>query len=482
MSKNSDLKNKTLSSLIWKFSERCGAQGVGLIVSIVLARLLSPDDYGLLALVTVFISIFNVFVDCGLGTALVQKKNADDLDFSTVFYCNIVFCSILYCLLYFTAPLIAGFYENLKLTAVIRVLGVTILLSGVRSIQNAYVSKNMIFKKFFFATIFGTIGAAVIGIVMAYNGFGVWALVAQQLFNSFIGTLTLWIAVKWRPKKLFSFKRFKDLFSFGWKLLASSLINSIYNDICQLIIGKVYTPSDLGYYNRGKQFPNLIIENVNTSIDGVLFPVLSKCQNNSDQVKDITRKAIRTSGYIMWPLMMGLAAVGELFIKLLLTEKWLPCLPYMYIFCFCCGTFPIQTASLNAIKAIGRTDLFLKTEIIKKTFALTLIIIATNISVLAIGLAVIPITIFSAIVHIFLNRKLLGYSILEQIKDIAPSFLMAFFMAVIVYLTGFIKLPVIVTLIIQVLTGLIIYLSESLIFKVETFNYLLNTIKGFRFK
>jgi O-antigen/teichoic acid export membrane protein len=479
MEENKNLKHKTLSNFVWKFAERGGAQGVSFIVSIVLARMLSPNDYGLLALITVFISIFNVFVDCGLGSALIQKKDADDLDFSTVFFCNIVFCTFLYIILFFSAPMIAGFYENTELIPIIRVLGVTILISGVRSIQSAYVSKHMIFKKFFFATIFGTIGAAAVGITMAKLGLGVWALVGQQLFNNIFGTVVLWVTVKWRPKKMFSFHRLKGLFSFGWKLLVSGLINTVYNDIRQLIIGKLYSSEDLGFYNKGKQFPNLVVENVNTSIDSVLFPVLSECQDTPQRLKELTRRAIRTSGYIMWPLMMGLAAVGEPLVTLLLTEKWLPCLPYMYIFCFTCGMMPIQTANLNAIKALGRSDLFLKMEIIKKTVNMVIIIAVSGISVFAIGLAGIPIVLVAAIVNIFPNKRLLGYSYWEQIKDIAPMFLMSLLMAVIVYLVGkILPFHIIINLIIQVLSGAIVYIAESIIFKVDIFYFLLNTLKS----
>lgn len=263
--------DKVIKNFLWRFFERCGAQGVSFVVQIVLARILAPDVYGTIALITVFTTILQVFVDSGMGNALIQKKNADNLDFSSVFYFNIVVCIILYICMFFAAPLIAVFYENNELVPVIRVLSLTLVISGIKNVQQAYVSRTMQFKKFFFSTLAGTIGAAIIGIALAYNGFGVWALVAQQIFNATLDTIVLWITVKWRPEKKFSLKRLKGLFSYGWKLLASSLLNQIYSEITTLIIGKVYTTTDLAQYNRGNTFPMFIINNVNSSIDSVLL-------------------------------------------------------------------------------------------------------------------------------------------------------------------------------------------------------------------
>ena len=256
-----------LKNFFWRFAERCGAQLVTFVVSIVLARILTPEAYGTIALVTVFTTILQVFVDSGLGTALIQKKNVDNLDFSSVFYFNFIVCLILYAGMFFAAPYIAMFYEDISLTAIIRVLSLTIIISGVKGIQQAYVSCNMLFKRFFFSTLGGTVFSAFLGIGMAYKGYGVWALVAQQLSNTAIDTLILWLTVKWRPQKKFSWIRLKELLAFGWKLLASSLLDTIYNNLRNLTIGKIYSSSDLAYYNQGDKFPKVIITNINTSID-----------------------------------------------------------------------------------------------------------------------------------------------------------------------------------------------------------------------
>ncbi len=263
---------KISSNMMWRLLERIGAQGVSFIVSIIIARLLDPSVYGSIALVMVFITILQVFVDSGLGNALIQKKDADDLDFSSVFYFNIFFCIVFYLGIFLCAPFIATFYSNNELIPVIRVLGFTVVISGVKNIIQAYISKTLQFKKFFWATISGTIGAAFIGVFLAAKGFGVWALVIQNLFNQTVDTIILWITVKWRPKRCFSFIRLKKLLSFGWKLLVAKLIDTFYNELRTLIIGKKYSTSDLAYYNKGQQFPRLVITNIDIAVESVLSP------------------------------------------------------------------------------------------------------------------------------------------------------------------------------------------------------------------
>lgn len=462
---------KVFINFLWRFFERCGAQAVTLVVSIVLARILDPDVYGVLALVTVFTTILQVFVDSGLGNALIQKKDADDLDFSSVFYFNFAVCVLLYLLMFFLAPLIATFYGIEELTAIIRVISLTLIISGVKNIQQAYVSRNMLFKKFFFSTIGGTIGAAVVGIWMAYAGFGVWALVAQNLFNLAVGTLILWLTVKWRPKLMFSWERLKGLLKYGWKLLVSRLLDTVYNELRSLIIGKKYSTSDLAYYNKGKQFPNLITNNINDSIDSVLFPSMSKEQSNIDHVKSMARRAIKTSTYALAPLMMGMAFCAEPLIRLILTEKWLPSVFYLRVFCVTYMFYPIHTANLNAIKAIGRSDLFLKLEIAKKVVGMALLFASMWFGVKAIALSMIVQSVLSQIINSWPNKKLLKYGYLEQLKDIIPTLGLAVFMGASVYFVSYLGLNDILTLIIQFVAGVAIYILGSIIFKLESFNY-----------
>ena len=469
-----------ITNFFWRFLERCGAQGVTFIVSIVLARLLDPTVYGTVALVTIFTTIMQVFVDSGMGNALIQKKDADDLDFSSVFYFNMAMCSVLYLIMFFAAPLIASFYRMPELTAIVRVLSFVVVISGVKNVQQAYVSRHLMFKRFFFSTLGGTIGAAVVGIAMAYLGFGVWALVAQMLFNAAVDTTILWITVKWRPKKMFSFQRLKSLFSYGWKLLVSSLIDTVYNDLRQLIIGKKYSSGDLAYYNQGKKFPQLIVTNINTSIDSVLLPTMSKAQDDMAAVRSMTRRAIKTSTFLMMPAMIGLAVCAEPLVQLILTEKWLPCVLFLRIFCITYAFYPIHTANLNAIKAMGRSDLFLKLEIIKKTVGIIAILITMWISVQAMAYSFLVTTILNQIINSWPNKKLLNYSYLEQIKDMMPQILLSLGMGAAIYAVSFLHLSASLTLLIQIPLGVLVYWGGSKIFHVESYTYIIEMVKNFK--
>lgn len=474
-------RNKVASSnLLWRLLERFGAQGVTLVVSIALARVLDPDVYGTVALITVITTILQVFIDSGLGTALVQKKEADSLDFSSVFYFNFIICIVLYAALFLFAPWISRFYGNNDLIPLIRVLGLLLIISGFKNIQNAYVSRNLMFKLYFFATLGGTVSAAIAGIWMAYHGFGVWALVIQNLVNQAMDTMILWITVKWRPTKEFSFDRLKGLFKFSWKLLVSSLLDNIWNQLSQIIIGKVYTTSDLALYNKGNEYPHYATSAINSSIDSVLLPVMSKCQDSVSEVKAITRRAIKISSYILWPMMMGFAACSVPFVRLVLTEKWLPCVPYLILFCFVYVFYPIHTANLNAIKALGRSDLFLKIEIMKKIISLVIILFALRLGPIYLAIGSVVCSLLNQLINSWPNRRLLDYSYLEQIYDIAPYMLLSIFMASVVYCVSFINLPDFITLIIQILLGIVIYVGISWILKDDSLFYCIKTMKELR--
>lgn len=473
-------KAKVLSGLIWKFAERISAQVVTFVVSIVLGRLLSPDDYGLIAVVTIFITFANCIVTNGFGSSLIQKKDSDNLDFSTVLYFQFAFSLALYGILFIAAPLIAKFFgEGYDLLVpVLRVLGIRIPLTAINNVQQAYVGKKMIFRKFFLSTIGGTVISAVVGIWMAYEGYGVWALVGQYLTNTFISTVILAFTIKWKPELKFSWARLKILFSYGWKLLVGGIINETYVELRKIAIGKLYTSADLAYFDRGMQIPNIIVTNINSSISNVLFPAISNAQNNMADVKAIMRRSIRTSSYIMCPLMFGLAVVAEPLISFLLTDKWLPCVPYLQIYCISYCFEPIQTANLQAIKAVGRSDIFLKLEIIKKVAYAVILVAVMFHSVDAIAYSLLLNTLIAVFVNTTPNKKLLGYSFKELIADMAPGIILSAVMAGVVYLEGmllpFSALP---RMIIQAATGGIIYLVLSVVFKVESFSYLLNTVK-----
>ena len=464
--------------MVWRFLERTGAQAVALIVSVVLARILSPEDYGTIALITVFINILNVFVDSGLGTALIQKKDADNIDFSSVFYTNIVFCTVLYAMMFVAAPLLADFYRNERLTSIIRVLSVTILISGVKNVQHAYVSKTLQFRKFFFATLAGTIAAAVVGIWMAYHGFGVWALVAQQVTNIAVDTVLLWLTVKWRPTLVFSLKRLRHLFVYGWRLLVSALLDTCYANLRNLIIGKKYTSKDLAFYTKGELFPKTVVGNINSAIDSVLLPAMSAEQDDRERVKQMTRRAIKTSTFCIAPLMMGLAACAQNVVHILLTDKWLFCVPYMRIFCITYMFYPIHTANLNAIKAMGRSDLFLRLEIMKKIVGLAVLLTTMWFGVMVMAYSLLLTSVLCQIINSWPNKRLLNYGYLEQLKDILPGIALAVAMGIIVYFGIYIPIMESVQLIIQVVTGAFVFVCGSKLFRLEPYSYIRSIIKG----
>lgn len=471
-------RKRIFSGFIWRFAERCGAQGVAFVVSIILARLLSPGDYGTIALITVFTSILNVFVDSGMGNALIQKKEADDCDFSSVFYFNLLMCSVLYMVMFFVAPKIAIFYGKKELTSVIRVLSLTLVVSGLKNVQQAYVSKHMIFKRFFFATLGGTVAAAFVGIIMAYNGWGVWALVAQQLCNVMLDTVILWFTVKWRPKWLFSIERLKGLFSFGWKLLVSSLLDTFYRELRQLIIGKKYSSSDLAYYNQGQKFPNLIVSNINSSIDSVLLPAMSNVQDDIDKVRKMTRHAIKISTYLMAPCMMGLAFIAPSLIKLILTEKWLPCVPFLRIFCIYYMFYPIHTANLNAIRAMGRSDIFLKLEIEKKVVDMILLLSSMWFGVTAIAYSLLVSSVLSQVINSYPNKSLLHYGYMKQVKDILPSIVVAVVMGIIISFITCFHLPEVIQIFIQIPVGILVYILLSKWLHFEAYEYFMKIVRS----
>ena len=473
----STIKSEVASGLVWKFGERILAQGVSFVLSLVLARLLMPEEYGTVALVMVFINLANVFITSGLGDSLIQKKDADEKDFSTMFYCSMAMSIVLYIIMFISAPLITNFYDNPSLTSIIRVLSIQIPLGGVKTIQHAYVIKRMMFKKFFFSTLGGTLFSGVVGIVLAYHGAGVWAIVVQYLTNSTIDMIVLFITVNWRPHAYFDFKIAKELFSYGWKLTVAQFLNTAYGNIRNLFIGKLYTESELAFYNKGDQFPNLIINNINNSINTVLFPAMAQENENKQRLKMITRRAMKLSAYLIFPIMIGLIAVSEPLIRILLTDKWLPCVPYLCISCIYWMFQPCQTANVQVIKALGRSDLYLKLEVAKKVFGIVILLASLKFGVLAIALSNVILAVFSAILNIFPNKELINYGYGEQIRDLLPAFLLSIVMGAIVKLEEQLHLNDLLLIIVQGCTGVFVYVALSAITHNDSYDYLLNFAK-----
>ena len=468
-------KEKVLSGLIWTFGERILAQGVSFVLSVILARILLPSEYGVIAMVMVFINIANVFTSTGFGESLVQKRDADELDFSSVFFCTFSLSIIIYGVLFICAPYVAAFYRVESITLVLRILSLKIVLSSIATVQHAYVQKHMLFRKFFFSTLGGTLFSGLLGIVLAYMGFGVWALVCQYLTNTIIDILVLLLTVSWRPRFLFSFERAKSLMNFGWKLVLANLINAVYNELRSLVIGRSYSSADLAYYNKGNQIPSLAITNIDTAIGNVVFPAMSAA-DSKERLKSIGRRAMKTTSYVIFPIMVGLIVISEPLITILLTDKWQNSILYMQILCLYWMTQPIQTTNWQIIKAVGRSDLCLKLEIIKKAIGVILVIVAMKRSVLAIALSAALFGVISMVINMLPNKKLIDYSIVEQIFDIIPALLASSAMGLVVSLIAFISLPTLIQIIIQVVVGLVVYIGISCIFKIEAFKYIVSIV------
>lgn len=474
---NENLKTKVLSGLFWKFGERVFAQSVSFFVSLILARLLLPEEYGIVSLVLVFINLANVFVTNGLGESLIQRQNAGQLEFSTMFFCSLFFGIILYIFLFMISPAVEAFYSIKNLSIVLRVLSLQIPISSINTIQQAYVSKNMMFKKFFFSTIGGTIFSGIIGIVMALLGAGVWALVFQYLVNSIVNTVILFFTISWKPTLDFELSVAVSLLKYGWKLVIAQFINQGYVELRSLLIGKFYTTSDLASYNKGEQFPSLLVMNINNAISSVLFPAMSTVGGDISKLKEMTRRSIKTSSYVIFPIVIGLMIVAEPLIRILLTDSWISCVPYLQIACIFWVFQPSQTANVQAIKAAGRSDICLKLELIKKIIGLTLLLVSIQISPIAVGISNALFAGISALINIFPNKKLINYGYFEQFQDILPTLFLSLLMFLIVNPINNLLLSDFMIIILEIILGVVIYVLGSIILKIDSFYMIRNMIE-----
>lgn len=463
-------------AFIWKLLERFGVLGGQFILQIILARLLDPEHYGVLSIMVIFTTLANVFIQSGFNTALVQNKDVEERDYSSVFWVSLGIAGILYAVIYFASPLIAEFYNMPDIVTPLRVLALILFPGALNSVQVAKVSREMDFKKIFYSNLGAVIVSGIIGIAIAYNGGGLWALVAQSGVNVFVSCIIMRFTSKLKIRLCCEIKRVKVLFSFGWKLLVSALINTLYQDLRSLVIGKKYDSGTLGYYNKGKQFPQTAMNAINGAVQSVMLPALSKEQDDRLKVKELMRNSMTLGAYIIFPMMAGLAGIATNLIELLLTEKWLPCVPYLQIYCFTMAFYPIHSCNLQAINAVGRSDIFLKLEIIKKVIGVSALVIAVTCfnSPIAIAMTGVFTTIISSFINSYPNRKLINYSYLEQIKDLIPSLMASFVMLGCVLLVGQIALAPIWVMLIQIAVGIIVYLIISIVFKMKPF---MSTIK-----
>ncbi len=479
-----DQAKKTSMGLIWAFAEKFSTQIVSTVISIILARLLTPDAYGTVAIVAVLIALFNVFVTGGFSTALVQKKDADDVDFCTTFWLSLVASLVCYALLFFLAPVLAAFYEVAELTLIIRVMGLQLPASAMNSIQQAKMQRSLEFKKIFVATLIGVVISGSLGLVLAYNGAGVWALVAQNLTSVVLITLILFFVARWVPKFRFSWKKLKEIWSYGWKVLVTQLVYTLEGDVRSLTVGKVFGSADLAYYDQGKKYPTLLVNNITSSIDRVMLPTYSREQDNREKALAMIRRSIRTGIYILAPIVLGLAMVAESFVIVFLTDKWIECVPYLQILCISCLTRPLESSCHQALLSIGKSGTVLGCMIAINAVGLSTVVFSVFVlrSVLAIALFSILTTLISLCVFLTLTKKYFGYSFKNQFKDILPSIGIALIMSIAVLACGLLSVAPLVKLILQIGVGALTYLALSICFKLEPFTYLLRFIKRWRKK
>jgi O-antigen/teichoic acid export membrane protein len=458
-----NLGKKTISGVIWSATERFSMQGVQFLVGIILARLLTPHDYGLIGMLSIFLAISQTFIDSGFSSALIQKKDRDETDYSTIFFFNILVGLIIYLILYFSAGQIAYFFHEPTLKLLTKVVSINIIINSFAIIQRTKLTISLDFKTQTKASLTSIIIGGAVGITLAYKGYGVWALVIQSLTQNFFNTLLLWFFSKWLPKAVFSKMAIKPLFSFGSKLLGAGLLNTIFNHIYLFVIGKFFNADDLGYYTRAKQFQQLPSQNISAVIQRVSFPVLSSLQNDEVKLLATFRKFIKFSAFIIFPLMLGLAVLAEPLIKILLTEKWIKTVPLLQLLCFAGVLYPIHSLNLNILNVKGRSDLFLKLEIIKKILISLVILFTIKFGIIGLIIGQIGTSIISFLINTYYTGRIIGYGSMKQIIDLFPIFFISGLMAISVWGLNSFFVQDSIKLLIGILTGAIIYFTLAII-------------------
>ncbi len=465
-----------LKSFVWKLLEKSSVQMVSFVVSILLARWLFPEDYGIIALIIIFIALAEVISEGGLNTALIQKKEADDTDFSTIFYASTGMSILLYVVLFFCAPLISRFYDIDQLTKVIRVLGLSLPFYVLNSIQRAYVAREMLFDKLFICSLVSAVISGVAGCWMALKGYGVWALVVQKLSNQALITFTMWYIVRWRPILRFSFASFKALFGFGWKIFMTNFIVTLFVKMRHLVIGKMFNSSNLAYFERGDQFPSFISDNMVAAIQSVLLPTFSEQQDDRERVKSMMRRSTKSMALVICPLMAGLFVIAKPLTILLLTEKWLPIVPFIQIMCISNIFKPLTIANAEAIKAMGYSDITLKLELVKKAIDITILVVSCCFGLKAIAYGVALYNFLCIFINLYPNIKLLNYRIREQIADVLPSYILSFVMGLSIIWLGYMDLTPFVMVMLQMIGGIVVYFAVNYLFRIESFMYFYNIV------
>ena len=427
------LKQKTVSGIFWSSVERFSVQGIQFVLGIIMARLLLPADYGLIGMLAIFLAISQSFIDSGFSNALIRKRNRTEADFSTVFYFNIVVGLVFYFILFFASPYIAAFYNAPILKSLTKVVALNLFISSLTIVQRAKFTINVNFKTQTKASLLSVIISGIIGIVMAYRGFGVWALAVQSIISSFINMIALWIYSRWMPKKVFSISSFKEMFSYGSKLLLSGLIDTVYKNIYTIVIGKKFSKVDLGYYTRANNFAQFPSSNITGILQRVTFPVLSSIQDDDKKLGETYRQFLRLSAFVVFPLMIGLLAIADPLIRLLLTDKWSGVILLLQILCLSQMWYPIHAINLNLLQVKGRSDLFLRLEVIKKIVGISILCITIPLGVTAMCWGSVASSLIALFINTYYTGKLIQVGYLRQMKDLLPILGYSFSMGIIVW-------------------------------------------------
>lgn len=473
------LKQKIVRGSLWSLLEKFGRLFVGFGVTLILARLLTPADYGVVALLTIFIAISGSLIDAGFGDALVQKKDATELDFNSVFYLSLALSSVFYLILFFSAPFISKFYSQPILVPILRVLALTLIFNSINSVQSAELKRRLLFDRSFKISLIGLSANATIGVSLAFLGYGPWAIVWSQVGGGLVGVVSMWFMIAWRPKLMFSWKAVRALFHFGWKVTCVSLINKTYINLYGLLIGKLYSPADLAIVNKGKNLPSIFMSAVDGTINGVAFPAMAQLQDQMDKVRLGMRKMLLCSTFLVFPMMMGLAVCAPSVVFLMFGKNWLPCVPYVQIACFSFAVYPFHTINLFTLLALGHSDVFLKLEIIKKLVGLVLMVISIRYGLIVFMLVTtVVFDPFSVVVNTRPVKRIIGYPLLTQLRDVAPALSGSLLMGIAVYVCGFVSpymqdfvpsrfMATLIVLIMQVGLGILVYGCFSWIFKLR---------------
>lgn len=464
------LRSKTLRAVWWSSLESIGARGVQLIIGIVLARLLLPEQFGLIGMLTIFMALAQSFLDSGFGAALIQKRDATQNDICSIFYFNIVVGLAAAGLLCIVAPWIAAFYNQPILTPLTRALSLTIVINSFALVQNTLLTRQINFKTLTKISLIGSALSGIIGISLAASGFGVWSLVIQQISSTLFQTIFLWFFNTWRPALVFSLNSLREMFGFGSRVLASGLLNKIFDNIYLVVIGKLFSATDLGFFTRAQKLEELPSCTLSWMVGRVTFPVFSSIQDDHARLKRGLKKALSALVLANFPLMLGIVIIARPLVLVLLTEKWAPCIPYLRLLCVVGLLFPLNWFNTNVLFAMGRSDLCLRLEIIKKALVVINIVVTWQWGIEAMIWGQIAISVFSYYFNSYYNGILIGYPIRQQLLDLSPYLLTTILMGLPVYTVGHLPLPSMwLLLLIQVFTGFVVYVGLCLLFRLPAF-------------